>query len=392
MTGVAQRVWNTLTRRGVEKDVVRPPVIRTPQTTDLTALVGTIMRPTLTVDASDSLARAAGLLRENGSSALPVLDEAGRLQGVLTDRGLARALAEMSEPGDAVGTFAEEALVLAPYASAAEALRRGEDGRTRVVIDDSRRVVGLVSAVDLWPRRRTLPRPVAVGGMATPFGVYLTTGSVSAGAPWWALMTTGASMMLMLLGGIVLSDAAARAGFPALYAPFLALGLFFLLMRLMPLSGTHGAEHQVVHAIEREEMLTAEVVSRMPRVHPRCGTNLMVGLGLFLGIQGIPWAAANGGAAIGALVAIVFALPLGAIAQRYVTTKRPSDRQLAGAIRAGEALLLRNATAGQIRPTPLRRIWSMGLLQVMAGATLMVFLLKGIGQATGWSWIPDLTR
>ena len=380
-------------RRGVESSAVRPPVIRTPQATDLTALIGTIMRPTLTVEASDSLARAAGLFRENGSSVLPVLDEAGRLQGVLTDKGLARALADMSEPGDAVGGFSEQAFVLAPYASAAEALRQGEDGRTRVVVDDQRRVVGLVSAVDLWPRRRTLPKPAAVGGMATPFGVYLTTGNVSAGVPWWGLAATGAAMLSLLVAGQVLAEQSVRLGVPTGVAPYLAIGLFFLFMRLVPLSGTHGAEHQVVNAIEREEMLTAAVVRRMPLVHPRCGTNLMVGVGIFTAVFGTPWTDDWQMRVVpAAILAVVFAVPLGALVQRYVTTKRPSDRQLEGAIRAGEALLERNATARFAKTNPLRRIWSMGLLQVMAGATLMAAFLGAVRQLTGWSWIPDVTR
>jgi uncharacterized protein YqhQ len=40
----------------------------------------------------------------------------------------------------------------------------------------------------------------------------------------------------------------------------------------------------VVHAIERGEPLVLEVVRRMPRVHPRCGTNLVAGIALFLGL------------------------------------------------------------------------------------------------------------
>ena len=370
---------------------MRNPLIRAPQATDLSAPVGLVMRPTLSVETVDSLARAAQTLRENGAGVLPVVDEQGRLTGVLTDAGLALALAEMSEPTDAVGDFAERAETLPPYATAAEVLRRGGDGKTRVVVDDAGRPVGVVSAVDLWPRRRTLPRPAAVGGMATPFGVYLTTGNVSAGAPWWALMATGASMMLMAKAGQVAATFAMARGLSEAAAPYLGVGVFFLLMRLLPLSGTHGAEHQVVNAIEREESLTADVVRRMPRVHPRCGTNLMVGLSIFLGISTTPWIAeANVRALVGLVAAAVLALPLGALAQRYVTTRPPNERQLAGAIRAGEALLQSNATARRSRSHPLRRIWSMGLLQVMSGAALATALLGFAKAATGWAWLPDV--
>lgn len=351
------------------------------------------MRPTLTIETVDSLARAAQALRDNGATILPVVDEGGRLQGVLTDAGLARALAEMSEPTDAVASYTEMAETMPPYATAADALRRGEDGRTRVVVDDAERPVGLISAVDLWPRRRTMPRPAMVGGMATPFGVYLTSGNVSAGAPWWALMATGAAMFGMVVSGAVLAEYFGQHGLSDTAIPYVGAGLFFLFMRLVPLSGIHGAEHKVVNAIEREEPLSLDVVRRMPIVHPRCGTNLMVGLSIFLGAFSYRWTDADElRAIVGLLLGAIFAIPLGAYVQRFVTTRRPTDRQLANAIRAGEALLQRNATSRFARATPFHRIWNMGLLQVMAGATLMATLFAAIRTATGWTWLPDLTQ
>jgi hypothetical protein len=350
------------------------------------------MRGTLTVEAVDSLVRAAKIFRENGATVLPVVDGAQRLQGILTNASLARALAEASEATDAVANYVEPAETIAPYHTAAEALRQSEDGRTRVVIDDAGRVVGLVSAVDLWPRRRVLPRPSTVGGMATPFGVYLTTGSVSAGAPWWALMATGASMFAMMSAGLAVSDGLSKVWPKTPNSVWLLVTavVFFVLMRIAPLSGTHGAEHQVVHAIEREEPLTADVVRRMPLVHPRCGTNLIVGLAIFLTLQNMKELVPYGGTVVALLVAMVFAMPLGSLAQRYITTRQPSEKQLAGAIRAGEELLHRNAEAAYSTAKPFRRIWSMGLLQVMAGAYLMIGLLWLIKLLTKASWIPDL--
>ena len=369
------------------------PLVRAPRPTDLSAPIGTLMRPTLTVESGDSLARAAGVLRENGASLLPVLDEGGRLEGVLTDAGLARALGSASEPTDAVGEFLDSPETIAPYATAAEALRRGELGATLVVLDDDRRPVGLVSAVDLWPRRRPPVRPAMVGGMATPFGVYLTTGSVSAGAPWWALMATGAAMLTLLATGAGVAEAAIAHGLPAAIAPYLGAGLFFLFMRLVPLSGIHGAEHQVVNAIEREEILRPEVVRRMPLVHPRCGTNLMVGLAVFSAVCFTEWYGDQMTRLLPAtILAFVFARPLGTFVQRYVTTKRPTDRQLESAIRAGEGLLHATATSRSSVANPFRRIWSMGILQVMAGAGTVALVLAGVKAVTGLAWIPDLTR
>src|SRR5262249_42286314 len=153
-------------------------------------------------------------------------------------------------------------------------------------------------------------RPQTVGGMATPFGVYLTTGTIGAGAKGWALVATGVVMALMfcVIGGIALhvdnailahyikelNDAHVKKAIADVkidnfshlvesisqVVTFLA---FLIIFRLLPLSGIHAAEHKVVHAIERGEELTRENVRRMPRVHPRCGTNLVVGLSLLTG-------------------------------------------------------------------------------------------------------------
>ena len=92
------------------------------------------------------------------------------------------------------------------------------------------------------------------------------------------------------------------------------------------------------------------------------------------------------------ILAFVFARPLGSFVQRFVTTKKPTDRQLANAIKAGESLLHASATARSSVANPFRRIWSMGILQVMAGATLMALVLSAVKAATGLAWIPDLTR
>ncbi|RYG25228.1 DUF1385 domain-containing protein [bacterium] len=228
--------------------------------------------------------------------------------------------------------------------------------------------------------------------MATPFGVYLTTGNVSGGAPWWALMATGASMFAMMAAGI-----GATVGLSQIWPKtpdyvwtIVQVAVFLALMRLAPLSGTHGAEHQVVHAIEREEALTPSVVRRMPLVHPRCGTNLIVGVAIFLSLQSIKALEPYGGTMLALLIALVFTMPLGALAQRYITTRRPNEKQLAGAIKAGEELLLRNAESPYTNANPFRRIWSMGLLQVMAGAYLTLGLLWLLKQLTGAAWLPDI--
>jgi uncharacterized protein YqhQ len=70
---------------------------------------------------------------------------------------------------------------------------------------------------------------------------------------------------------------------PVLYATF-SLLLFALLFRLSWVTGYHAAEHQVVHTIEQGDDLRPEVVVAKPRVHPRCGSNLMAGFGIGYGL------------------------------------------------------------------------------------------------------------
>ena len=50
--------------------------------------------PVITIEATESMARAADLLLENEISILPVLDQ-GKLVGVVTDRDLKRAAPSM---------------------------------------------------------------------------------------------------------------------------------------------------------------------------------------------------------------------------------------------------------------------------------------------------------
>src|SRR5207248_1050627 len=66
------------------------------------------------------------------------------------------------------------------------------------ILDASDRYLGLVSLADLLEALPVRPRPPMVGGMATPFGVYLTNGSIQAGAGNVALMAGGALLGFLL--------------------------------------------------------------------------------------------------------------------------------------------------------------------------------------------------
>lgn len=335
------------------------------------------MRPTATITPEYTLERAAIELRRNGCGILPVVSN-GILCGILDELALAQALAEGVSPLDAVGTVLGEAETIPPYATGAEALRRLADGSglPLVVTDDMGRPMGVLAGSDLYPRRRAAVRPAIIGGMATPFGVYLTDGNDTAGAKWYGLMATGAILFgLLTLAanistpiGIWVGVRAASEQLGNTFTSILTFVLFAAGMRIIPLSGTHGAEHQVVHAVERGEELVPEVVRRMPLVHPRCGTNLAAGSAMFLSILSIEWAPDVEVRALTALVVTILTWRrVGGWAQKFLTTKHPNDKQLAGGILAGRELLEKHARTHDSAPTVLTRIWNSGLLLVLAG-------------------------
>ena len=226
-----------------------------------------------------------------------------------------------------------------------------------------------------------------VGGMATPFGVYLTAGGARGGAGHLALVSTGMALFAMLLvatvAGSWLADWAAVSLGLARYHAWLLnaipLILFLLGMRTIPLAGTHAAEHKVVHALENGEPLELEVVRRMPRVHPRCGTNIAVAVSLFIGLATWKWIDIEQIRLVVALIVTVFVWrPIGHFAQYFITTKRPTDRQLLNGIEAGRELIRNVQGRRRARPSIFQRILASGMLHVMTGSLLMYGLALGI--------------
>jgi uncharacterized protein YqhQ len=155
--------------------------------------------------------------------------------------------------------------------------------------------------------------------------------------------------------------------------------LFLLLLRLSPLTGVHASEHMVVRAIEEGEDLDLEKVRRMSRVHPRCGTNIMALLVLLVVSEQL---LASLGSALDdttrtfalfllIMVVLVTWRRLGAGLQRWVTTRRPSERQLAAGIRVGEELLERVRRQPSAAASFRRRLWNTGFAQVLAGFFLV---------------------
>lgn len=352
----------------------------------LSLTVRELMQPTELLGADDSIARAASVLRRATGAFVPVVHD-GRLLGAVTEGKMAALLADGCLQTDSVEKAVDRCvLTVPPYVSGAEALQRlVETGvPALVVVDDAGRVMGLLEASDLYPRQHFQPALGPVGGMATPFGVHLTAGVTSAGVPQMALVSTGVLMCLLLVLSILVTEAVvvrmetvrwavAYAGAVNGVLPF---ALFLLGMRLLPISGIHAAEHKVVHAIERGEPLVPDVVRRMPRVHPRCGTNLAVGATLFLGLATSRWADETTRLAVACVVTLFFWQRLGSLLQYYATTKRPSERQLAMGIRAGKELIVKYQHARTWVPNIWQRMWHSGMLHVMAGSIVTYQLAR----------------
>jgi CBS domain-containing protein len=346
-------------------------------------------------------------IRQSGLMQHPVVSN-GRLVGVVTESAVLDALVAgdprtVSE--SAVGTIMNHDVACGdPHmtiAQSAEVMSRYQL-QSMPLANEYGFYMGTVCRADIVGALSLTIRPPVIAGMATPIGVYLTTGQLRAGAGDIGLILTGVSMMLLNLIaiGIVYGIASLlQAEIPsfqilsALVSPSIhqgywmdiagkvmlgaAVPIFLLLLRLVPLSGYHGAEHQVVHTIENGEQLTEANVRAMPRVHPRCGTNIVAAVILFSLVAQV--FSEQVAAMIAVLLFVVAGRRIGGFFQQYVTTRPASEKQILSGIKAGESLL------EQYRLTPgysaawWRRIWNTGFPQVVVGSVAtaeLVHLLR----------------
>ncbi len=356
----------------------------------------------------DSVARAARLLRARNASLLLVAT-GPQLVGAVYEADLLAFVAGSEDPrarlrGATVGQVMRPLeLILSVHQSLREAAEQllqlglpaapvaGADGR----------YLGVLTQRDVVAALGGEPVPSQIAGMATPFGVRLTTGALRAGAGNWAVASNGMAMMAVgLLGtlGIESLFGWAHRRWPALplgtewadlVGGLLAMLIFLLLLRLSPLSAIHAAEHMVVHAIEEGEDLTVEKVRPMPRVHPRCGTNLvalvvLITLGYEVLTSGLTGAYSDL-VLLGLIVLVLMTWRrLGHALQRFISTKRPSDRQLAGAIRVGEELLAKLVARPGARANVFVRMWNTGFLQVLAGFLAVYGVVEGVRALLHW--------
>jgi hypothetical protein len=332
--------------------------------------------------------------------ALPVIS-GGRVAGIVTEKDVLSRLASGSAGTDAVEAAVEPN---PPCANAYMTVEQAADMMNTTgadvlpVIDEFGSYRGIVTRSDVLASMLDVTRPPSVAGMATPLGVHLTTGAISAGAGSLGLYLAGAALVLMMeAAGAILWLAAfltdklfhlhliAMLNSPVtgamtrvdmihyIFVP-LQMVLMLLLLRFSPMSSYHAAEHQVVHAIEAGEPLTPGVVSRMPRAHPRCGTNLMAAATLFLIIAG------GFGNEFGAIIALIVMVAgwrtVGYYLQQYVTTKPAGDKYIQNGIKVGEELLAKYRRQPSAPVEGWTRIWNMGLPQVAMGFMTVMAIVQ----------------
>jgi len=299
--------------------------------------------------------------------------------------------------------LSDRVICVNPYMSVGQVAEVMNDHGMQVlpVVDDYGRYLGVVVRQDIVGALCLTMRPPAVAGLATPLGVYLTTGHLRAGVGDLGLFLAGVGLMAAyfaafwgIFGAAYLVDKTNLLAPWSLWAILasppinvynwmdvlrsamlgLSLPIFLLLLRMLPTAGYHAAEHQVVHAIESGEPLRPENVRAMPRVHPRCGTNIFAGVLLFMIIRQI--LSDDVAILITVLVLIFGWRVIGGFLQHYVTTKPANTKQLESGIRAGKSLLEKYRGNPAYRVTEWQRIWNTGMPQVLIGAAAAVLIME----------------
>ena len=351
------------------------------------------------LDAGDTVRRAAGFIRASGGSRMLAVRD-GHIVGSVSEQSIVAFLAAAENPETALDQPIDSLVEYYPVfanssISARDAARVfAENGVDMLpIVDANGGLRGMLYRNDVVALLTRNLRPPTVGGMATPLGVYLTTGSVNGGAGSMGLFLTGIYLGLMMIISKLAADVMigwfgrfAVHAFPLpikmamrsfdiynLALAIISIGLMLLMLRFSPLAGYHAAELMTVHAIERGEDLLPDAVRRMPRVHPRCGTNLLGALSIFILITSVF------GGEIAAMIAVVVVMfgrrAIGDWMQTVFTTKPPTEQQLANGIAAGEEVLRHFHEHPSYQAYGFKRIWNMGFLQSAMGMSTVLTLV-----------------
>ena len=385
-----------------------------------------LMRRARPLSPVDRIAVAHDALRKSAGGALCVVF-GGRIIGVLTLNVLSRALSHPAWSGSSQLATEPLSVLLSgpePVLGLSDVVQVSEDESLATVrtvfedhpnapligvVNDGLVYVGVVLRADLVSADLGNLAPTRVGGMATPLGVYLTDGIVHGGAGNLGLVLSGVSMTALFFLASVATNYALQklelyTGFDltrALALAFLNLSpsdirmmsadfmhaasilVMLVLLRLVPIAGYHAAEHQTVHCIERGEPMVPEMVRRMPRAHPRCGTNLVAAvciLSIALTVMFGFTASIVQSVVPAIIVTLCLWRPVGTFLQNYLTTRPANDKQIASGIKAGREVLDGYVAGGLERDaTTFQRIWNMGLIQVVFGAYLVIPIIELVG-------------
>jgi CBS domain-containing protein len=334
-----------------------------------------------------------------------VVDE-GRVVGIVGERDLFTAMAGGPEAFRSLrvaDVMTREIKALRDQVGLDAAPNAFQESGCKVlpVVDSGGRCLGVLTRSDLMAALAGTIAPPSIGGLATPVGVHLHAVTARGGVGDLALFLSGAmvaalfgvAMLLLrvlaliaqpLVPDVPIYAMIASRDIPATgayygFQPWVTLTslvaiylIFLLLLRWSPMSGYHAAEHQTVHAIEEGDDLTPESVARMSPVHPRCGTNLVAVLVLFmliflasdaLGVYQMPVMLAS------IVVLVVAWRRIGPALQAIFTTRRPSRRQLESGVAAGRALLASYRRSLGRPASSAQRIWNIGFAQVLLGMT-----------------------
>lgn len=224
------------------------------------------------------------------------------------------------------------------YSSSAE----HRDGKIYVWIDPSNiwRPTGIIARASEWPILRSIIFWARVLLMLAGSIRALVFFIVSMAAIWLLvdLMETATESVGGPLGAVL----AFFAAFPIL--PILLP--FFAAMKFTPVGRYHGAEHKAVAAYEKYGEVTFEGAKSVSRIHPRCGTNILIYL-ILAGLADpfIDWAPY----AILQFILISEAwfifgktkpsIAIGNFMQRYLTTSEPGRKELEVAVESLNELL-----------------------------------------------------
>ena len=224
------------------------------------------------------------------------------------------------------------------YSSSAE--RR--DGQIYVWIDPSKlwKPEGILARISNWPVLRSI---------FFWFRVLLQL----LGSVWVLVSFVGIMLVLWLI--VVLLDFGAESvggplgvvlGFFAAFPILPILLLFFAAMKFTSIGRYHGAEHKAVAAYEKYGEVTLEGAQSMSRLHPRCGTNVLIYIVLAaLADPFIDWAPY----AVLQFILISEAwfifgrtrlsIAIGNFVQKYLTTSEPGRKELEVAVESLNELL-----------------------------------------------------